>query len=77
MLSTYQEIRDRIYALARHHDLRPDWVESTRSSRLLLLYDRQRIAVARAIVPVRHMSPQVLAELEHQLEGVFGKDWME
>jgi hypothetical protein len=77
VLSTYQEIRDRIYELARRHNLRPDWIDSTKSSRLLLLYDRQQIVVARAIVPVRYMSPLVINELKYQLEGLFGKDWME
>jgi hypothetical protein len=77
VLSTYQEIRDRIYELACRHNLRPDWVDSTKSSRLLLLYDRQQIVVARAIVPVRYMSPLAISELKYQLEGLFGKDWME
>jgi hypothetical protein len=77
VLRTYQEIRDRIYELARLHDLRPDWVESMRSSRLLLLYDRQQVVAGRAIVPVRHPSLRAAAELQHQLEGVFGKDWLE
>jgi hypothetical protein len=76
VLATYQEIRDRIYELARQHDLRPDWVESTKNARYLLLYDRSRVVVARAAVPVRHGAPGVLEELERQLAPVFGKDWM-
>ena len=77
MLATYQEIRDRIYELARQHDLRPDWPESTKSVRLLLLFDRGQVVVARAMVPVRPMDPDLLAALERSLEGVFGKDWMQ
>jgi hypothetical protein len=72
----YQEIRDRIYELARQHDLRPDWTESTKNARYLLLYDRQQVVVARATVPIRHPSGRVLAELERQLAPVFGKDWL-
>jgi hypothetical protein len=76
VLTTYQEIRDRIYALARAHGLRPDWVESSREMRALLLYDTNQIAVARAMVPLRRLDPDVLARLEHDLEHVFGKGWM-
>ena len=76
MLASYQEIRDRIYDLARKHGLRPDWIESTRNARYLLLYDHRQVVVARATVPVRHPSPSVLAELERQLAPIFGRDWM-
>jgi hypothetical protein len=62
VLTTYQELRDRIYQMARQHGLRPDWVESTRSVRLLLLYDGNQVVIARTTVPVR---------------DVFGKEWME
>jgi hypothetical protein len=74
---TYAEIRDRIYDLARRHGLRPDWVESTREMRHLLLYNTDQIVVARARVPLRRMDADVLARLAHDLEKVFGKDWME
>ncbi|HEU5158663.1 MAG TPA: hypothetical protein VFU43_16820 [Streptosporangiaceae bacterium] len=77
MLATYPEIRDRIYALARRHGLRPDWVESTREMRHLLLYDANQVVVARARVPVHRMDTDLLACLAHDLETVFGKDWME
>jgi hypothetical protein len=77
MLTTYPEIRDRIYVLARKHALRVDWRETTRSERILLLYDSRQVVVARARVPLRRMKPDVLAELAYQLEDVFGEGWME
>jgi hypothetical protein len=77
MLATYPEIRDRIYALARKHALRVDWCETTRSGRQLLLYDSRQVVVARALVPLRRMKPDVLAKLAYQLEDVFGEGWME
>jgi hypothetical protein len=76
MLATYPEIRDRIYALARKHGFRVDWRETTRNSRLLLLYDSRQAVVARARVPLRRMDPDVLAELAYRLEDVFGEGWM-
>jgi hypothetical protein len=76
MLANYPQIRDRIYALARKHELRVDWRETTRSYRLLLLYDSRQAVVARARVPLRRMDPDVLAELAHQLDDVFGEGWM-
>jgi hypothetical protein len=76
MPTAYPEIRDRIYALARKNELRVDWRETTRNSRLLLLYDSRQIVVARARVPLRRMDPDVLAELAYQLEDVFGEGWM-
>jgi hypothetical protein len=76
-LRTYQEIRDRIYTLARQHKLRPDWIENTRSVRLLLLYDAEQIVVGRAMVPLRDLRPETLAALSHALEHIFGKDWLE
>ena len=75
MLATYPEIRDRIYALARKHGLRVDWLETTRIERILLLYDSRQVMVARARVPLRRMDPGVLAELAYQLEDVFGEGW--
>ncbi|MDP9864041.1 MULTISPECIES: hypothetical protein [Streptosporangium] len=77
MLSTYQEIRDRIYELARRHGLRVDWVETTRSVRLLHLLDTDQIVIARATVPVRGVTLEALAHLATDLERVFGRDWME
>ncbi|WP_449066385.1 hypothetical protein [Planomonospora algeriensis] len=76
-LWTYQEIRDRIYVLARQHDLRPDWIEQGRSTRLLFLYDAQQVVVGRALVPLRDFRPETLAALATALEPVFGKDWLE
>lgn len=77
MLITYQEIRDRIYEMARRHNLRPDWAESTRSVRLLLLYDPSRVVVARTTVPVRDITMAKLERLRDDLAPVFGKEWME
>jgi hypothetical protein len=77
VLTTYPEIRDRIYELARRHSLRPDWVETTRELRYLLLYDANQIVVARTTVPLRRLGPKPLTRLAQDLEAVFGKDWME
>lgn len=76
MLVTYQEIRDRIYALARERDLRIDWAETTLLFRLLLLYDPGHVVVARASVPVKGISIRALNDLQADLEHVFGKDWL-
>jgi hypothetical protein len=77
VLTTYQELRDRIYAMARQHGFRPDWVESTRSVRLLLLYDSPHVVVARTTVPVRDITMAKLDRLREELAPVFGKEWME
>jgi hypothetical protein len=76
VLATYQEIRDRIYQLARQRDLRLDWREFNRDTRTLLLYDSRQVVVARATVPVRHLGPRVLTTLSRELTGVFGEGWM-
>ena len=76
MLETYPEIRDRIYALARKHNLRVDWIESGRRERTLLLYDSRQEAVARAVVPVRYAEQDQLTRLAYDLAGVFGEGWM-
>jgi hypothetical protein len=76
-LTTYQELRDRIYAMARQHGFRPDWVESTRSVRLLLLYDSNHVVVARTTVPVPDITMAKLDRLREDLAPVFGKEWME
>jgi len=77
VLTTYQEVRDRIYEMARRHSLRPDWAESTRSVRLLLLYDSSVTVVARATVPVRDITMAKLERLRDDLAPIFGKEWME
>lgn len=77
MLTTYQELRDRIYERARRYSLRPDWAESTRSVRLLLLYDPSQAVVARTTVPVRDITMSKLERLRDDLAPVFGKEWME
>ncbi|RCG30170.1 hypothetical protein DQ384_15545 [Sphaerisporangium album] len=73
MLSTYPEIRDRTYGLARELTLRVEWAETGRSVRLLLLYDRAQIVVGRATVPVRDLRLTVLTNLERDLAHVFGE----
>jgi len=77
VLTTYQELRDRIYEMARRFGYRPDWVESTRSVRLLLLYDRNQVVVARTTVPVRDITMAKLDRLRDDLAPVFGKECME
>ena len=77
MLTTYQEIRDRIYQMSRQLGYRPDWIESTRSSRMLLLYDGNQIVVARTTVPVRDITMAKLERLRDDLTPAFGKEWME
>lgn len=77
MVTTYKEVRDRIYEMARRHSLRPDWVESTRSVRLLLLYDSAQMVMARTTVPVRDITMAKLERLRDDLAPVFGKEWME
>lgn len=77
MLTTYQELRDRIYEMARRHGYRPNWVESTRSVRLLLLYDGNHVVVARTTVPVRDITMAKLHRLSDDLAPVFGGEWME
>ncbi|MEO3859080.1 hypothetical protein [Acrocarpospora sp. B8E8] len=76
MLISYAEIRDRIYELARQHDLRVDWAETTRSARLVLLHDRDQIVVGRASVPVRPVTARAVLELQRALEHLFGKEWL-
>ena len=76
MLTTYQELRDRIYEMARRSGYRPDWVESTRSVRLLLLYDSNQVVLARTTVPVRDITMAKLNRLRDDLAPVFGKEWI-
>jgi hypothetical protein len=77
VLTTYQQLRDRIYQLSRRFGYRPDWVESTRSVRALLLYDGDQVVIARTTVPVRDITMAKLDRLRDDLAPVFGKDWME
>jgi len=77
VLTAYQEVRDRIYEMARRYSLRPDWAESTRNVRLLLLYDASQMVVARATVPVRDITMAKLERLRDDLAPIFGKEWME
>lgn len=77
MLTTYQEVRDRIYEMARRNDLRPDWVESTRSVRLLFLYDFGQAVIARTTAPVRDITMAKLERLRDDFAPVFGREWME
>jgi hypothetical protein len=78
VLVRYQEIRDRIFKLCREHGLRPDFPETTRTGRLLLVWSPEQVVVARAFIPTVGDPPlTVLARLEHDLSGVFGEGWME
>ena len=77
MLTTYQELRDRIYQMSRQFGYRPDWIESTRSTRMLLLYDGTHVVVARTTVPVRDITMAKLERLRDDLAPVFGKEWMQ
>jgi hypothetical protein len=52
-------------------------VESTRSVRLLLLYDSAQTIMARTTVPVRDITMARLERLRDDLAPVFGKEWME
>jgi hypothetical protein len=78
VLVKYQEIRDRIFALCRERGLRPDFPETTRAGRSLLVWSSEQVVVARAFIPtVADPPPTVLARLENDLSGVFGEGWME
>jgi hypothetical protein len=77
VLGKYPEIRDRIFELSRLHGLRPDFPETTRIGRALLLWSPGQIVVARAFIPTVADPPfAVLARLERDLSGVFGEGWM-
>ena len=74
MLDKYPEIRDRIFELCRAHGLRPDFPETTRTGRALLLWSPAQIVVARAFIPtIADPPPTVLARLERDLSGVSEK----
>jgi hypothetical protein len=77
VLTTYKELRDRIYQMSRQLGYRPDWIESTRSVRMLLLYDGNQVVIARTTVPVRDITMAKLERLRDDLAPVFGKEWME
>lgn len=78
MLVRYQEIRDRIFELCRQHGLRPDFPETTRTGRVLLVWSADQQVVARAFIPMVADPPlSVLARLRHDLAGIFGEGRME
>jgi hypothetical protein len=77
VLTTYRELRDRIYQMSRQLGYRPDWIESTRSVRMLLLYDGNQVVIARTTVPVRDITMAKLERLRDDLAPVLGKEWME
>jgi len=77
VLTSYPEIRDRIYKLALERGLHVYWRESDRYRRTLLLYDSRQIVVGRATVPLRRIDRDDLAELARDLTGTFGEGWME
>ncbi|PRX65503.1 hypothetical protein B0I32_107265 [Nonomuraea fuscirosea] len=73
----YAAIRDRIIGLSRLHGLRPDWVETTRRQRFLLLWDAGGRVAARAIVPLYPgETPQLVDSLEEGLAHLFGDGWL-
>lgn len=76
VLLTYQEVRDRIYVLARTHNLRVDWSESGRARRTVWLYDSRQM-VAKGSVPLRYVDVPALLQLSEDLEHVFGEGWLE
>ncbi len=63
--------------MSRQFGYRPDWNESTRSARMLLLYDGTQVVVARTTVPVRDITMAKLERLRDDLAPVFGKEWMQ
>ena len=78
MLVKYQEIRDRIFRLCRERGLRPDFAETTRTGRVLLVWNTGQEVVARAFIPtVDDPAPTVLARLQRDLAGIFGEGWMQ
>ena len=77
MLAAYEELRDRIYQMSRQFGYRPDWIESTRSARMLLLYDSTQVVVARTTVPLRDITMAKIQRLRDDLVPVFGREWME
>lgn len=78
VLVMYQEIRDRIFRPCREHGLRPDFPETTRTGRVLLVWNSGQEVVARAFIPtMSDPPPTVLARLQHDLTGIFGEGWME
>ncbi|WP_066366390.1 hypothetical protein [Herbidospora mongoliensis] len=76
MVTSYREVVDRIYSLARLHALSVRWRETTSGSRLLLLYDGTEVVVGRSIVPIRNITRAALDDVEHDLEHVFGRGWL-
>lgn len=76
MVTSYREVVDRIYTLARLHALSVRWRETTTASRLLLLYDGTEVVVGRSMVPIRNITRAALEDVEHDLEHVFGRGWL-
>jgi len=77
VLTTYKELRDRIYQMSRQLGYRPDWIESARSVRMLLLYDGNQVVIARTSVPVRDITLAKLERLRDDLAPVLEKEWVE
>ncbi len=76
MVTSYRDVVDRIYTLARLHALSVRWRETTTASRLLLLYDGTEVVVGRSMVPIRNITRAALEDVEHDLEHVFGRGWL-
>lgn len=78
MLVKYQDIRGRVFSLCREHGLRPDFPETTKTGRVLLVWNTGQEVVARAFIPTMNDPPPIVLErLQHDLAGIFGEGWME
>ena len=78
MLTDYREIRDRIFELCRENGLRPDFPETTRMGRVLLVWSKHQRVVARTFIPTRaNAGPVVLGRLRDDLSGIFGEGWLD
>ena len=78
MLTDYREIRDRIFELCRLNGVRPDFPETTKAGRVLLVWSADQRVIARAFIPTyANPGALVLGRLQHDLAGIFGEGWME
>jgi len=78
VLTDYRKIRDRVFELCRELGLRPDFPETTKAGRVLLVWSADQRVLARAFIPTYpDAGPVVLGRLQRDLAGVFGEGWME
>ena len=74
---SYQDIRDRLMSHALAMSLRVDWIESTRTQRVVLLWDREQVVQGRSVVPLfPDKTPSLVAVLERDLRHLFGEGWL-